>query len=226
MEQLTFGIVRIMDRFIFLEAGVELVPPEIRNHSAVISDARRRKKRVEEILLDDSKHHSAMDRLRFREKRGRPDILHHCLLLLLDSPLRKSFEVYVHTINGMIIRVSSDTRLPRNYNRFVGLMETLFKERTIESGDKRLMEILDLTLSELVKGKKVVLLSEKGEKFSPEVIEGEVAICIGAFAHGEFFEDTLRALGSFRAVSLGKESYSSLYVTSKILSEYERVRTS
>ena len=215
-----------MDYFIFLEAGIEFVPPEIRNHSAVISDARRRRKRVEEILLDDSKHHSAMGRLKFREKRGRPDILHHCLLLLLDSPLRNNFEVYVHTINGMIIRISSDTRLPRNYNRFVGLMETLLKEGTIKSGNKNLIEILDLNLSKLVKGKKVVLLSEKGEKFSPEVIVDEVAICIGAFAHGEFFEDTIRALGNFKAVSLGKESYSSLYVTSKILSEYERVRTS
>ncbi|MCX8172535.1 MAG: 16S rRNA methyltransferase, partial [Archaeoglobaceae archaeon] len=33
-----------------------------------------------------------------------------------------------------------------------------------------------------------------------------------------------RELGDFKAVSLGRESYSSLYVTSKILAEYERVR--
>lgn len=213
-----------MDRFIFLEAGLELVPAEIRNHSTVLSDAKRRKKSVSEILLDDSKHHSAIDRLKFREKRGRPDIVHHCLLLLLDSPMRDNFEVYVHTVRGTIIRISSETRLPRNYNRFIGLMEALFKEKVIKSGEKRLLEILDSSLSELVKGKRVVLLSEKGERYSPEVLKGEVAICIGAFAHGEFFEETIKALGNYRAVSLGRESYSSLYVTSKILSEYERIR--
>lgn len=215
-----------MDTFIFLEASLEVVPPEIRNHSAVISDARRRKKKVSEILLDDSKHHSAMERLKLREKRGRPDVVHNCLLLLLDSPMRKNFEVYVHTISGFILRISSETRLPRNYNRFIGLMETLFKEKVIKSGDKKLIEIVDLRLSELVKGKKVVLLSEKGEKFNPEVLRGDVAVCIGAFAHGDFFKNTLDALGDYKAVSLGRESYSSLYVTSRILSEYERIRTS
>lgn len=215
-----------MDTFIFLEASLEIVPPEIRNHPAVISDAKRRKKKVSEILLDDSKHHSAMERLKFREKRGRPDIVHQCLLLLLDSPMRKNFEVYVHTINGLIIRISSETRLPRNYNRFIGLMETLFKEKVIKSGDKKLIEIVDLSLSELVKGKEVVILSEKGEKFGSEVLHGEVAVCIGAFAHGDFFKSTLDALGDYKAVSLGRESYSSLYVTSRILSEYERIRTS
>ncbi|MDI9643039.1 MAG: 16S rRNA methyltransferase [Archaeoglobales archaeon] len=214
-----------MDCFIFLEASLEIVPAEIRNHSAVVSDARRRRKKVSEILLDDSKHHSAMERLKFREKRGRPDIVHQCLLLLLDSPMRKNFEVYVHTIGGMIIKVAVETRLPRNYNRFVGLMENLFRDKAIRGNGKNLLEIVDLKLSDLVKGKNVVLLSEKGDKFSPEFLKGETAICIGAFAHGDFFESTLRELGNFKAVSLGRESYSSLYVTSKTLSEYERVRT-
>ncbi|MEM0330559.1 MAG: 16S rRNA methyltransferase [Archaeoglobaceae archaeon] len=214
-----------MDCFIFLEASLEIVPAEIRNHSAVVSDARRRRKKVSEILLDDSKHHSAMERLKFREKRGRPDIVHQCLLLLLDSPMRKNFEVYVHTIGGMIIKVAVETRLPRNYNRFVGLMENLFRDKAIRGNGKNLLEIVDLKLSDLVKGKNVVLLSEKGDKFNPEILKSETAICIGAFAHGEFFESTLRELGNFKAVSLGRESYSSLYVTSKILSEYERVRT-
>ncbi|MCS7144896.1 MAG: 16S rRNA methyltransferase [Archaeoglobaceae archaeon] len=215
-----------MDTFIFLEASLELVPAEIRNHSAVVSDAKRRRKKVSEILLDDSKHHSAMDRLKFREKRGRPDIVHQCLLLLLDSPMRNNYEIYVHTIGGMLVKVASETRLPRNYNRFVGLVEELFKEKVIKGDGKNLLEIVDLRLPALVKGKNVLLLSEKGEKFSSDILKGNLAICIGAFAHGDFFESTLKELGNFKAVSLGRESYSSLYVTSKILAEYERVRTS
>lgn len=210
--------------FVFLEASLELVPGKIRNHPAVRADARRRGKSPEKILLDDSKHHSAMKSLEFREKRGRPDIIHQCLLLLLDSPFR-DFEVYVHTINGQLIWVNRETRLPRNYNRFVGLMEKLFLEKRIVAGEKTLMEIVEGSLREAVQGREVLLFREKGEcvDFSKS-LQRDVAICIGAFPHGDFFEKTLRELGDFREVSLGTESYTSLYVTSRILCEYERVR--
>lgn len=213
-----------MDLFVLLDSSLEPVPEEISGHPAVVADARKRKKGVTEILLDDSKHHSAMRKLEHREKRGRPDIVHHCLLLLLDSPLR-SFEIFVHTIRDELIWVSRETRLPRNYNRFVGLMEDLFRKRRIEANGKVLIEVLDLDLSEILEGKEVLLLRERGEKFRAEMLEKEVAICIGGFAHGDFFERTLKKLGKYRAVSLGSESYTSLYVTSKILCEYERVRT-
>jgi len=208
--------------FIFLETSLELVPEEIRNHPVVRADAKRRGKNPACILLDDSKHHLAMRSLQFREKRGRPDIIHQCLLLLLDSPL--NFEVYVHTINGEIIWINRKTRLPRNYNRFVGLMEKLFVERKI-AADVPLMEFADTPLREIVKDREVLLFREKGEMVDfGRMLEGDVAICIGAFPHGDFFEETLRELGFFREISLGRESYTSLYVTSRILCEYERVR--
>ncbi|MEM3928170.1 MAG: 16S rRNA methyltransferase [Archaeoglobaceae archaeon] len=213
-----------MDLFILLDSSLELVPKEISNHPVIVSDARRRRKKATELLLDDSRHHLAMRNLKHREKRGRADIVHQCLLLLLDSPL-KSFDIFVHTINDELIRVSRDTRLPRNYNRFVGLMEDLFKKRKIKANGKILIEILDTDLSEIVRGKEVLLLSEQGKSFEAKMLEKEVAICIGGFAHGDFFEKTLKKLGKYKAVSLGKESYTSLYVTSKILCEYERVRT-
>ncbi len=210
--------------FIFLEASLETIPREIQRHPAVKSDAIRRGKKPEKILLDDSKHHFAMRGLEFREKRGRPDIIHQCLLLLLDSPL-KDFEIYVHTINGEIIYVNRETRLPRNYNRFVGLMEKLFDERVIEADGKILLEILDAKLSDVVGERRAVLLRERGEKKGfGEVLAEDVAICIGAFPHGDFFEETLRMLGDFQEISLGEESYTSLYVTSRVLCEYERVR--
>ncbi|MEM3478171.1 MAG: 16S rRNA methyltransferase, partial [Archaeoglobaceae archaeon] len=134
-----------MDLFILLDSSLELVPKEISNHPVIVSDARRRRKKATELLLDDSRHHLAMRNLKHREKRGRADIVHQCLLLLLDSPL-KSFDIFVHTINDELIRVSRDTRLPRNYNRFVGLMEDLFKKRKIEANGKILIEILDTDL--------------------------------------------------------------------------------
>jgi rRNA small subunit pseudouridine methyltransferase Nep1 len=215
----------VRSAFVFLEASVELVPEEIQKHPAVVADAKRRGKKPSNILLDDSKHHSAMKGLKFREKRGRPDIIHQCLLLLLDSPVSRELEVYVHTVNGVIIRVNPETRLPRNYNRFVGLLEDLFVRRRITAQSKTLLEITDLELGEIVKGKKVILLSEKGDRRDlKELMDEEFAVCIGAFPHGDIFESTLEALNNPFIVSLGPKSYTSLYVTSKVLCEYERVR--
>lgn len=39
--------------------------------------------------------------------------------------------VYIHTRNNEIIYVKPETRIPRNYNRFVGLMESLFKNKAV-----------------------------------------------------------------------------------------------
>ncbi len=211
--------------FVFLESSLELVPKSIAKHPSVIADARRRKKRPTEIILDDSKHHLAMKGLKNREKRGRPDILHYCLLLLLDSPFSADFDIYVHTVNGKIIWINNETRLPRNYNRFVGLMEDLFKKKVILSEGKVLLKILDAKLEDILRNKKVVLLDEKGEECSMEKLLSEnFAVCIGTFPHGTFSKETLKALGDFIAVKIGDRPYTSLYVTSKVLCIYERIR--
>ena len=50
-------------------------------------------------------------------KRGRPDIVHLCLLEALESPLNKNkiLSVYVHTYDNKIIYINPEVRLPRNY---------------------------------------------------------------------------------------------------------------
>lgn len=54
----------------------------------------------------------------------RPDILHHSLLALLDSPLNKAgkLQVYVQTTKSVLLYVNPKIRLPRTYKRFAGLM--------------------------------------------------------------------------------------------------------
>ena len=49
-----------------------------------------------------------------------------CLLMLLDSPLNKAglLQVYVHTAKNVLIEVNPQTRIPRIYSRFCGLMGT------------------------------------------------------------------------------------------------------
>lgn len=51
-----------------------------------------------------------------------------CLLMLLDSPLNKAgmLQVYIHTAKNVLIEVNPQTRIPRLYSRFCGLMGTFF----------------------------------------------------------------------------------------------------
>lgn len=217
---------------VFLETPLETVPEEIINHPSIIADAKRRGKHPSEILLDDSKHHAAMKKLENREKRGRPDILHYSILLFMDSPVKNDFEIFVHTVNNEIIRVDNSTRLPRNYNRFVGLMEDLFRKRVIRAGERKLLEITSLRLHDIFKNREVVILREKGElgeSLLKSVMKtGNFVIGVGCFPHGDFSESTLDTLVSSGAkfVTLGTVPYTTLYVTSRIICIYERVRTS
>ncbi len=215
-----------MKRLIFLESSVELVPKEIATHKSIILDSKKRGKNPEEIILDDSKHHAAMRNLANREKRGRPDIIHCCLLLFLDSKASKDFEVYIHTINGEIIWVNNKVRLPRNYNRFLGLMEDLFSKKKIVADGETLLKITDLRLEDLTAKRKVFVFKE-GEKNLEMLkkLDSDSVVCIGAFPHGDFFPETINSLGNPIFVSLGKETYTSLYVTSRFICEYERVRS-
>ncbi|MHA1323744.1 MAG: 16S rRNA methyltransferase, partial [Candidatus Helarchaeota archaeon] len=93
----------------------------------------KRRKSFEETLLDSSIHRHLMQNLPEKEKRGRPDIIHGALLLMLDSRLNKEgmLQIYIHTRANELITFKSEVRIPRNYNRFVGLMEQLFKTRKI-----------------------------------------------------------------------------------------------
>jgi len=94
-----------MLQLVFVEAALELVPPEILGHPSVRRNAKRRGKRPEETLLDRSLHHFAMDRLPDSEKRGRPDIIHFCLLEAMGSPLNRAglLRVWMSTRDGRLV---------------------------------------------------------------------------------------------------------------------------
>lgn len=60
---------------------------------------------------------------------SRPDILHQELMALLDSPLNKAglVKVYIRTLKGIVVDVSSQMRIPRTYKRFAGLMSAYLR---------------------------------------------------------------------------------------------------
>lgn len=50
-----------------------------------------------------------------------------CLLMLMDSPLNRAglLQVYIHTEKNVLIEINPQTRIPRTFDRFCGLMGKL-----------------------------------------------------------------------------------------------------
>ncbi len=220
---------------IIAEAALELVPREIWHHELVKKHARKRGKKPWEIILDKSLHYRAMLNLPQHHKRGRPDIVHFCLLEALGSPLNKRglLRVFVHTIDNRVISVDPATRIPRHYYRFVGLMEQLLVEGRVPPGsEKPLMRCERMTFPQLLEelGIEVsVLMHESGERvglgelgrwLSEEMLRGRrVAVVVGGFPHGDFTEETLSCVD--RRVSIFDEVLDSWVVTSRVLAAVE-----
>ncbi|WP_276813707.1 16S rRNA methyltransferase [Desulfurococcus amylolyticus] len=219
-------------KIILVEAALETIPPSIASHPVVLKNAGKRGKSPHEILLDVSIHYHAMKKLPLKHKRGRPDIIHLSLLEALESPLNKTgrMEIYIHTIQGHAIFIDSSTRIPRNYNRFTGLMEQLFKEGEVPPGsEKPLLYIKTMPLDSLIKAigaKGLILLSESCVQSSLDNVVGEAldngfAIGIGGFPHGEFEEDTVKQ--AVKCYSIYRGPLATWIVVSRIIASAERL---
>lgn len=216
---------------ILAEAALETIPKRIINHPLIQRHAKRRGKKPGEMLLDVSYHYAAMKNLKDRWKRGRPDIIHTTLLQILGSPanLQGHLKVYVHTRNNKVIYINPEIRLPRNYPRFVGLMEQLFKTRKVPPKSKKpLLEIKNKSLKRLIKEIKpnrVIILTSKGKPTTPEKIaeiavrEKKPAMIIGGFPHGSFEEETLQL--SSEKLAIYPKPLETWIVTSSIVHAYE-----
>jgi rRNA small subunit pseudouridine methyltransferase Nep1 len=187
---------------ILAESALETVPREIWGHPAVYKSARKRGKPPSQILLDRSLHHQAMKNLPKAEKRGRPDIVHISLLEALGSPLNREgmLETYVHTIGDYVIIINPETRLPRNYNRFVGLIEQLFEVgRVPPESQTPLLTLKPMSLAKLIEQlnpTRTILMVEDGKpvrlkELAEEIVrEDKPAVIIGGFPHGDFEAET------------------------------------
>jgi rRNA small subunit pseudouridine methyltransferase Nep1 len=180
---------------VFADAPVELVPTRLLSHPAVRKYAQRFNK-GKNILMDDSYHHSAMRTLTHWERRGRPDIVHFSLLQVLGSPLSREgkLAIYVHTTEERLITIAPQTRLPRNYSRFKGLMEQLLAEKGSKGSLINVREKVSFKtfVEGLDCGDAVLGFSKRGEHvklseiFSGRDLSENMAIVIGAFPRGDF----------------------------------------
>lgn len=217
---------------IIAESALETIPREIWSNPPIVRDAAKRGKRPGQILLDRSYHHKAMLRLGEAQKRGRPDLVHLSLLQALGSPLNKEglLETFVHTIRNYVIEVDPTVRLPKNYDRFVGLIEQLFEFGRVPPEGPPLMRLRKQGLSGLVRvlrPDRVVAFTMEGEpRELGEVVfatkrYGKLAVIVGGFPRGHFSRKTRQLADEL--VRIDKEGLEAYVVIPRVLYEYERL---
>ena len=214
---------------ILVESSLELIPPELSHHQSVLAYSKKFRKIISNTLLDNSWHFGAMKGLKNEIKRGRPDIVHLTLLSICTSPAfyENKIKLFVHTVNNEIISINNNTRLPKSYHRFQGLMEKLFLTKKIESETEILMEMENSSLSKLIskiKPDEVIALTTEGQKTTFEKLIHQTkensCILIGGFQKGHFNEENQKIIE--RAFSIHDSSLEAHLVASRLVYEYEK----
>ena len=219
-----------MISLILSESALELVPYELENHPSVVSHARRLGKNPFEILLDNSWHFAAMKGIQNEMKRGRPDLVHFSILEATTIPLylQNKMKLYIHTIDDKVISFGENVHIPKSYHRFAGVMEKLYRERKITSGNGDvLLTIEDKTFSELlddINPSKIVGFSTNGKKNTYEEIATEISdgacVVFGGFQKGHFSDTIQDKITDL--YSVGDESFEGHVVIARMLYEYEK----
>jgi rRNA small subunit pseudouridine methyltransferase Nep1 len=97
-------------------------------------------------LLNCDRHKQQIIKYKKDPSQCRPDILHQCLLMLFDSPLNRAslLQVYVHTQKNVLIEINPQTRIPRTFDRFCGLMVQLLHKLSIRGSDtsQKLLKVI------------------------------------------------------------------------------------
>ena len=214
---------------VIVESALELIPKQIQNHPSVVSHAKKLEKNTSDILLDNSWHFAAMKGIENEFKRGRPDIVHLCMLEACSIPLyfENKIQVFVHTIDDKVIFIGENIRIPKSYHRFAGLIEKLFKEKTVTADGKKLLELKEMTFSDLIdniKPSKVIGFSTEGnlELYSniASKLDDTSCIVIGGYQKGHFSDSVRKKIENL--FSVHKKSLEAHVVVGRILYEYEK----
>lgn len=148
--------------------------------------------------------------------------------MLLDSPLNRAglLQVYIHTSNNILIEINPQTRIPRTFKRFAGLMVQLLHKFSIRANDgpmKLLKVIKNPITNHLPVGCTKILMSftsnkvENCRELVPKT-QDPIAIVVGAMAHGQvncdYIEDT---------ISISNYPLSAALTCTKLCSAFEEV---
>ena len=216
-----------MLRLIIADAELQTVPENMARDRAIRNIAEKNHKKPTEMLLDSNYMHTTIDKYFPGEsnRRGRPDIIYIFLEVAMESILNKNkmLDVYVHTRENYIIHINSETKLPRSYNRFQGLMEDLFKKRSINYNGNELLSMREGAIIPFLKNLdgKTVALSPEGTSSSLSAIinQDNLNVIIGGFSQGDYISDIY---GNFPAYKIFNEELTIWSVGMEVISQYER----
>lgn len=225
-----------MISLILAEAELERVPTQIISHPSVRIQAKQKRKPASHLILDASLHHTAMKSLPQGRRRGRPDITHIYLLCVLESIANKERmikNIIIHTRNDEAIYIHPETRIMRNFPRFIGLMEQLFEKHHIQVGKTTLLQLQENTsLKEILKNLNadhIMICSDTGERtdlneYFTKVQKSNtdhISCIIGGFPSGSFHNDILSF--SDHVVCLYHEKLTAWTTANEVLSCYYHV---
>ena len=216
-----------MLRLIIADAELQTVPENMARDRAIRNIAEKNHKKPTEMLLDSNYMHTTIDKYFPGEsnRRGRPDIIYIFLEVAMESILNKNkmLDVYVHTRGNYIIHINSETKLPRSYNRFQGLIEDLFKKRSINYNGNELLSMREGAIIPFLKNLdgKTVALSPEGTSSSLSAIinQDNLNVIIGGFSQGDYISDIY---GNFPAYKIFNEELTIWSVGMEVISQYER----
>ena len=178
---------------VLADTELERVPAAIQHHPSVRASARRRGKSPTSVLLDSSFHHAALEKVPEGERRGRPDIAHITLVVALDSilNLEGGLRLFIHTRNDEVIQFAPETRIPKNYTRFLGLMEDLFQKGEVPEENPLIRVDHQTTLAQLLSklGGEAWAFADGGDPIDLRTAfprDRDLVVVIGGFPHGGF----------------------------------------
>jgi rRNA small subunit pseudouridine methyltransferase Nep1 len=186
-------------------------------------------KRGHKFELLNADDHSKILRKHDRDLNdARPDITHQCLLQLMDSPLNKvgKLQIFIHTKRGVLIEINPQTRIPRTFKRFAGLMVQLLDKLSIRAvdGPTKLLKVIKNPVTMHLPGgvRKVGLEADARLVDISEWVLGlpkdqPVVFVIGAFAHGNISVPYVE-----EQISVSSFPLSAAVVCSKLTTAFER----
>jgi rRNA small subunit pseudouridine methyltransferase Nep1 len=221
-----------MLNLVLAESSLETIPEEICRETTITRRAKISGKRPQDMLLDRSYHHRAMLHLEAAERRGRPDIVHLSLLAALGTPLNRAggLRTYVHTAKDKLIYVNPEVRLPRNCQRFSGLIEQLYQLGRVPKAGPPLLRLhrqgsLKALLEEIAPSYTMAFsrsgtptsLPEAGRLLASYPV---AAVLIGGYPTGRFSKASMMLAD--KVVSIDPEMLDAWTVVARVLYEYER----
>lgn len=215
---------------ILVDTELEVVPPKLTGHQQVVQSARRAGVSSAKLILDSSQHYQALRDTHDGNRRGRPDLAHFFLLTALESIPNKQghLRIFIHTRHDKLIRVDPKTRLIRNYNRFLGLMQQLFEQGEVGQPEPLLSLERKTTLADLLaelKPDRVLVMHPEGlpkkpaEIFTDADLDNDVVALIGGFPSGDY-QSPLPA--NAERVSIFPDALTVWTVAAELLAHYPR----